>query len=170
MRRTDALIVGGGPAGAAAALTLARGGVRAELFERSAGDRDVVCGGFLGWDALARLRRLGIDPWVLGARPIRRLRLVAGDKLVEADLPITAAGLSRRRLDSALIEAAGQAGARIWRGRAARAIDGREVRFDDGEQVAAGALFLATGKHELRGAARDLAGRREPPAAGLRAA
>ena len=170
MRRTDALIVGGGPAGAAAAIALARGGVRAELFERSPGDRDVVCGGFLGWDALARLRRLGVDPEALGARPIRRLRLVAGEAAVETALPAVAAGLSRRRLDAALLDAAEQAGTRVARGRTARALEADQVRFDDGELVAADALFLATGKHELRGAARDLAGRREPPAVGLRAA
>jgi 2-polyprenyl-6-methoxyphenol hydroxylase-like FAD-dependent oxidoreductase len=52
MRRTAALIIGGGPAGCAAALTLMRGGVRAELIERTAGEHDVVCGGFIGWDAL----------------------------------------------------------------------------------------------------------------------
>ncbi|HZF94101.1 MAG TPA: FAD-dependent monooxygenase, partial [Allosphingosinicella sp.] len=52
MPRTRALIVGGGPAGAAAAIALARAGAAPELIERSAGPRDVVCGGFLGWDAL----------------------------------------------------------------------------------------------------------------------
>jgi menaquinone-9 beta-reductase len=170
MRRTPALIVGGGPAGSAAAIALARSGVRPELIERSSGDRDVVCGGFLGWDALARLRRLGIEAEALGARPIRRVRLVAGGRSVEADLPRAAAGLSRRRLDSALLAAAERAGAVVARGRAARAVDAGIVRLDDGGEIAADALFLATGKHELRGAARPLDGRREPPAAGLRAA
>ena len=172
MRRTAALIVGGGPAGAAAAITLGRGGLRPELIERTEGDRDVVCGGFLGWDALAALRRLGMDTEALGARPIYRLRLVAGHRTIEVKLPHRAAGLSRRRLDSALLGAAEQAGAVVARGRAVRAADpeGRTVRLDDGEEIAADALFLATGKHELRGAARDLEGRREAPAAGLRAA
>jgi flavin-dependent dehydrogenase len=170
VRRTAALIVGGGPAGSAAAIALARGGVRAELIERSSGDRDLVCGGFLGWDALARLRRLGLDADALGARPIRRLRLVSGARVVEADLQRTAAGLSRRRLDSALLAEAEQAGAIVTRGRTARTIEAGSVRLDDGEQVEAEALFLATGKHELRGAARPLDSRREPPAAGLRAA
>ncbi|WP_129794102.1 NAD(P)/FAD-dependent oxidoreductase [Sphingosinicella sp. CPCC 101087] len=170
MRRTDALIVGGGPAGAAAALVLARGGAGPELFDRSRGERDVVCGGFLGWDALARLRGLGVDPHALGARPIRNLRLLADGKMVEAALPGMAAGLSRRSLDAALLAAAEQAGARVHRGRTARALEVEGVRFDDGEVVCADALFLATGKHELRGAARDLDGRRERPATGLRAA
>ena len=170
MRRADALIVGGGPAGAAAAITLAQGGARPELIERSVGERDVVCGGFLGWDALACLRRLGIDPAALGARPIGKLRLVAGTRSVEAALPAMAAGLSRRRLDAALLAAAERAGANVVRGRGARAYEDGRLRFDDGEEVEPTALFLATGKHELRGIARPTGGRREPPAAGLRAA
>ena len=171
MRRAAALIVGGGPAGSAAAILLARGGMRPELVERTSGERDVVCGGFLGWDALARLRRLGIDPAALGARPIDRLRLVSGGRAVEMALPAQAAGLSRRRLDAALLAAAAEAGAILHLGRAARAVgEGRSLRLDDGETITPDALFLATGKHELRGLARDLEGRGEPPAAGLRAA
>lgn len=169
MRRTDLLIVGGGPAGAAAAIALARAGRAPELIERSAGPRDVVCGGFLGWDALAALARLGVDAAALGARPIERLRLVSGTRIVEAKLPRAAAGLSRRTLDAALLATAEGAGARVERGRAVRAADGLQVRLDGGEEIEARALVLATGKHELRGLARPLEGRREPPAAGLRA-
>jgi flavin-dependent dehydrogenase len=156
VRRTAALIVGGGPAGCAAAIRLAQGGVRPLLIERSEGPRDVVCGGFLGWDALAALGRLGIDPAALGARPIRRLRLVTARRTVEAALPRPAAGLSRRTLDTALLAAAAGAGAELLRGRAARAADAqaRLVRMEDGEEIAADALLLATGKHELRGAER----------------
>ena len=155
MRRTAALIVGGGPAGSAAAIMLGRAGVAPELLERSSGARDVVCGGFLGWDALAALKRLGVDPWALGARPIDRLHLVSANRTVEAMLPHRAAALSRRRLDETLIGAAAEAGAAIRRGVTVRAAEGaRQVRLDSGEEVQAEALFLATGKHELRGLAR----------------
>jgi len=138
------------------------------LVERSPGDRDVVCGGFLGWDALAELKKLGLDTAALGAKPIRRLRLVAGDKIVEADLPGAAAGLSRRRLDAALLLMAQEAGAAVLRGRAARSLEGRRVRLDDGEELDADALLLATGKHELRGIGRELGA--WPVSVGLRAA
>jgi flavin-dependent dehydrogenase len=170
MRRTAALIVGGGPAGCAAAITLARGGVVPELVERTSGERDVVCGGFLGWDALAAMRRLGLDPAALGARPIRRLRLVSRGSRVEAKLPKMAAGLSRRRLDAELIAVAGEAGARVMRGRAVRAaeVETQTVRLEDDEEISADALFLATGKHELRGAARETGA--IMPAVGLRVA
>ena len=129
------------------------------LIERCPGERDLVCGGFLGWDAIAALRRLGLDPASLGARPIHRLRLVAGRKVVETELPRAAAGLSRRRLDATLLRMAEEAGAAVLRGRTARALEDGCVRLDDGSEMAADALFLATGKHELRGAARKLGGR-----------
>jgi len=137
------------------------------LIERSPGERDLVCGGFLGWDALAALRRLGLDPATLGARPIHRLRLVSGTRSVEAELPRQAAGLSRRRLDSSLLAMAEEAGAAVLRGRTARALEGHRLRLDDGDEMEAGALFLATGKHELRGAAREIGER--PVSVGLRA-
>lgn len=138
------------------------------VIERCPGERDLVCGGFLGWDALTALKRLGLDPASLGARPIPRLRLVAGTRTIEAELPRAAAGLSRRRLDSALLRLAEDAGAAVLRGRAAKALEGRCVRLDDGEEMTAEALILATGKHELRGAARPIEGRQV--SVGLRAA
>jgi flavin-dependent dehydrogenase len=168
MRRCAALIVGGGPAGASAAIALARGGAMPVLIDRSTGERDLVCGGFLGWDAIAALRRLGLEPASLGARPIHRLRLAADGRIAEAALPKAAAGLSRRRLDATLLRMAEEAGAAVLRGRTARALEGDCLRLDDGTEMAADAVFLATGKHELRGAARELGGR--PISVGLRAA
>jgi flavin-dependent dehydrogenase len=168
VRRTAALIVGGGPAGASAAIALARGGAMPVLIERSPGERDLVCGGFLGWDAIAQLGKLGLDPASLGARPIHRLRLVSGRKVVEQELPAAAAGLSRRRLDATLLRLAEEAGAAVLRGRVARGLDDGRLRLDDGSEMAADALFLATGKHELRGAARPIGNR--PVSAGLRTA
>ncbi|WP_340267820.1 NAD(P)/FAD-dependent oxidoreductase [Sphingobium mellinum] len=155
----QALIIGGGPAGSAVALTLARAGMTPHLVERHPQARTCVCGGFLGWDALAALNRLGVDPWSLGARPISRFRLVAGRRSVEARLPRTAAGLSRQTLDTALLTAATRAGAIVTRGRSVRAADPltRAVRFDDGDRMTAKALFLATGKHDLRGLSRHFA-------------
>lgn len=168
MGRSAALIVGGGPAGAAAAIALARGGAMPVLIERSSGERDLVCGGFLGWDALTALNKVGLDPAALGARPIHRLRLAANGRTVEAALPKAAAGLSRRRLDAALLHMAEEAGAAVLRGRTARALDGDCIRLDDGSEMAADALILATGKHELRGIARETG--RRPLSAGLRTA
>jgi flavin-dependent dehydrogenase len=158
VRRTAALIAGAGPAGCAAAIVLARGGIPPLLVERSEGPRDVVCGGFLGWDALAALRRLDIDAQALGAQPITRLRLVTARAHFEAPLPHPAAGLSRRTLDAALQEAATAAGAELLRGRTIRAAEPetRRLRLEDGEEMEGEALLIATGKHELRGAERGI--------------
>lgn len=171
MRRTAALIVGGGPAGSAAAITLARAGRSPELVEKTHEAHDVVvCGGFLGWDALASLAELGIDVEALGGQAIDRVRLVTAEKRVEAALPHPAAGLSRRTLDAALLAAAAKAGAAVTRGCAVRLADPerRHVRLDDGRDVAADALFLATGKHEVRGIARSLTSYRDELSVGIR--
>ena len=62
MRRTPALIVGGGLAGAATAIGLARAGLPHLLVERSRETGDAICGGFLSWRTLETLGGLGIDP------------------------------------------------------------------------------------------------------------
>jgi flavin-dependent dehydrogenase len=143
--------------------------VKAELVERQKGPHELVCGGFLGWDAIAALDRLGVSAAKLGARPIGSLRLVSGRRSVEAALPRPAAGLSRRRLDEALIEKAAASGAIVRRGVTARAGDAdRHIRLDGGEEIIADTLFLATGKHELRGLARPVPPRRGEGAVGLR--
>lgn len=165
-----ALIVGGGPAGSSAAIVLARAGMETRLFERNPAPGEGVCGGFMGWDALAALERLGMDAMKLGALPVFRLRLASGNQRVEIPLPHPGASLSRRTLDQALLAAARAAGARVMCGRSVRAADPatRSLRFEDGEIIAGDALFLATGKHEVRGLARPLPYRGET-AIGLRA-
>lgn len=170
--RAASLIVGGGPAGSAAAITLARAGAAPLLIERKAGGSDTVCGGFLGWDALAVLRELGVEVEALGARRITHMRVFGATGLLETALPRPAAGLSRRVLDEALLAAAEAAGATILRGRAVRAADASTlgVRLDDGETIDCEALFLATGKYELRGLARRQSGHAAAPAVGIRAA
>jgi flavin-dependent dehydrogenase len=156
MRRTPLLIAGGGPAGAAAAIVLAKAGHAPELFERSAAPHDNVCGGFLSADTLASLLSLGIDPLQLGAKPISALRLVNGERQVLVALPFAAAGLSRRTLDAALLEAAVGAGATVRRGMSVRMAypSSRSLRTQDDDLIFYDALFVATGKHDLRGAPR----------------
>ena len=170
MRRAPVLIIGGGPAGSAAALSLCARGIQPELVERSSGAHDAVCGAFLSWTALDMLRQLGLEPGELGARVIDRARLVDGDRVAEFLLPRKAAAISRRRLDSALLAAAEDAGATVKRGRTVRSVDApaRTARLD-GEDIHADALILATGKHELRGVGRITGRARQQTAIGLRA-
>ena len=68
---TEVLIVGAGPAGSAAAITLARAGVDVTLIDKSSFPRDKTCGDGLTTDALRILEDLGLDPGgeVPGAMP-----------------------------------------------------------------------------------------------------
>ena len=156
------VVAGGGLAGAAAACLLARAGRRVLVFERMAAPAPKICGEFVSIEAQRTLARLGVDPAALGGHRIDRLRLVRGASVVEAALPFAAYGLSRCVLDEALLRAAAEA----RRGnpprpcRHAGAIRATRCgsRSRESARCRAAALFLATGKHDLRGARRRLGG------------
>ena len=168
MRRTPALIVGGGPAGAACAIGFARAGLPHLLVERSRETGDALCGGFLSWRTLDRLTALGIDPDQLNRERLTTVRLFAGKRRATAALPRAALAVSRRRLDTLLLAQAERVGAAVERGVAVRAIDGTQARTADGASLASETLFLASGKHDVRGLARPVAARGDDPTLGLR--
>jgi flavin-dependent dehydrogenase len=157
---TEALVIGGGPAGAALATLLARAGRRVMLVEREAGPHDKVCGEFISGEAAAYLQRLGLDLPALGAVAIHRMRLAAQGPFAEQALPFPAFSLSRRRLDEALLWLASRAGVELRRGRKVKGLErldeGWRAALDGGAEARAGSAFLATGKHDLKG-------RRRPP-------
>ena len=166
---SDAIVVGAGPAGSAAAIGLARAGAGVLLLERARETGDALCGGFLSWRTLARLEALGIGRARLGGQAIRRIRLFAGQRRSETRLPAEAMGVSRFRLDGALQAAAVAAGAGLERGVHASAIESGGVQTRDGAMLAAPAIFLAAGKHGFRGFPREPAAwQRGDPVLGLR--
>lgn len=158
MTSADVLVIGGGPAGAAAAARLAAGGLRVTLCERQREPGRQVCGEFVSVAATAELAALGAEPPRLGARPLTRVRVCAQKAEVRARLPFTGYALSRARLDRSLLEIAARSGADIRMGVAARAIerghDAWSAALSDGGRIESGAVVLATGKHDLRGHAR----------------
>jgi flavin-dependent dehydrogenase len=147
------LVVGGGPAGAAAAWRLARAGQPVRLFERDAAPRDRICGEFLSIEAQAVLARMGIDPAQLGAPAIDRLRLVHDARVAEVALPFRGYGLTRRTLDAAMLDRAAAVGAQVERGVTVREIAAGKLVVDSGT-IAAPRLILASGKHDIRGVRR----------------
>ena len=152
-------VLGGGLAGASAALRLAQAGIGVDLFERQAGPHHKVCGEFLSVEAQRDLHDLGFDPLRLGAVPIERIRVVRGTKSVESRLPFTALGISREVLDQALLDAAARAGAHVHRGVKVVALDAGGIDTGAG-RFCPETVFLATGKHDLRGAKRPEPGAR----------
>jgi len=169
MTGSDAIVVGAGPAGSAAAIGLARAGAKVLLLERARETGDALCGGFLSWQTLARLDMLGIDRTALGGQRVTRVRLFAGRHQSETRLPGEAMGVSRRRLDSLLQETAVHAGAGLERGVHATALEKGTLQTRDGAALAAPAIFLAAGKHGFRGFVRDPAEwQRGDPVMGLR--
>lgn len=135
------LIVGGGLAGAAVAIRLAGQGARPLLVERSEGPHHKVCGEFLSGEAVEELEALGVFPRALGASVITQVRLWRGGRVAASRLPFAAMGLSRVRLDEAMLAAAARAGVAVERGRRIA-------------EVPSGPAFLATGKAALRGVDR----------------
>ncbi len=155
----EVLIIGGGVAGCAASIALARRGRSVTLIEREPTPRHKVCGEFLSGEALEDLHAIGIDVASLGAVPLNYVRLAAARRAAEAPLPFPAASLTRKTLDTALIAAANAAGVRIKPGRTVQSLNRStanlwKATLDDGTTYEAPTAFLATGKHDLRGHSR----------------
>ena len=150
---TQALIAGGGVAGAAVACLL---GPDALLVERERVAHDKICGEFISHEAQSYLARLGVDALALGAARIDAVRLVHGGRLAQAALPFQGLGLSRRALDAALLASAEATGATLLRGHAIRSVSADGLEVEGHGPIAGPAVFLATGKHDLRGARRKL--------------
>jgi flavin-dependent dehydrogenase len=156
---SDVLIVGGGVAGCAAAIELARKGQAVTLIERETAARHKVCGEFLSGEALEYLHALGIHVASLGAVPLDRVRLAASRRAAEAPLPFPAASLTRKALDTELMRVAIASGVCVERGRTVQSLNRTDnqlwqATLDDGTTRAAPTAFLATGKHDLRGRRR----------------
>jgi flavin-dependent dehydrogenase len=123
----DALVVGAGPAGSAAAAVLASRGARVLLVEKDRFPRDKVCGEFLAAEALPSLDRLGARDALetLGPERIREGSLhLASGAAVPFRLPEPATGISRPALDSLLAGRAVAAGAQARFETRVRAIEG----------------------------------------------
>ncbi len=153
---TEIVVAGGGLAGAAAACVLARAGREVLLVERQAHASEKICGEFISAEAKHYLDRIGIDLVQLGAHRITAVRLVHGCASVAVPLPFAGYGLSRRVLDEVLLRQAASLGADVRRGATVRLREAHPLVLDlsSGGQLRPQTLFLATGKHDLRGLRR----------------
>lgn len=113
----DLLIIGGGPAGSAAAIVAARAGLKVVQFEKGPHGRDKVCGDGLTPRAVAALNALDVSS--APAHRIDGLRMIAGRTTRELAWPATdrfpnhGAVWPRHRFDTHLIDIAAAAGADV---------------------------------------------------------
>jgi len=152
-RREDyqAVIVGGGPAGATAALMLARAGWSVAVVEKADFPRRKVCGEFVSATALPLLHELGIaESFLDRAGPeVRHVGLFVKNSILTSDMPRAETGgggwgraLGREHFDTLVLRRAAEAGATVWQPWTAEAVD------REGEQYAC--RIVAKNKHEIR--------------------
>jgi menaquinone-9 beta-reductase len=117
-RVDDVIVVGGGPAGAVAAIVLARSGLRVRLLERATFPRDKLCGDTLNPGAIALLAGLGLSTADDGL-PIRGMLVTGpGAVRVEGWYPAGVLGRAIRRsvLDHRLLQSAAVDGVDVVEG------------------------------------------------------
>src|SRR5438270_11608356 len=150
MSEYDAIIIGGGPAGTSAAITLAGRGVRVLLLEEKRMPRPKLCGEFITPEAFPTLERLGVMAAMLaaGAQRLTQLSLVvASGKRVQTPMAAMSAvadwamSLSRARFDQVLFERARAVGADCREGIAVK-----QCIIEEGRARGVEALSLADGK------------------------
>lgn len=158
-KTTGHLVIGGGLAGSMVGMRLAAAGREVTLLERERSAHHKVCGEFLSHEAVEYLHQAGVDPLALGAAPIRYTRLSIRRKVVEAALPFTALSLSRYVLDEAMLARAADTGCNVQRGAFVESLTSQDnmwrAELRDGDSWSAPAVFLANGKHDLRGLSRE---------------
>jgi flavin-dependent dehydrogenase len=130
MYDTDLLVIGGGPAGLAAAIAARREGLRVLVADSRRPPIDKACGEGLMPDALEAARSIGVEiPESLGVT-FRGIHFVGRDHDVAADFPEGCGfGVRRVALHQLLYEHAARAGVEFAWGSPATGFDGESVQI-----------------------------------------
>ncbi len=146
----DVVIIGAGPAGAAAAMTALKAGLSVALVDKARFPRDKLCGGLVSGRSLKALDK------IFGAqKPGREIYLIghevawhwAGKELVRFAAPHPLWFTKRCDFDHALCRAALSSGAKDYTGRRWSDLDQdrSRLRFENGEVLSYRALIAADG-------------------------
>jgi flavin-dependent dehydrogenase len=113
---TGVFVIGGGPAGLAAAIAARRRGFDVTLADCSLPPIDKACGEGIMPDGIAAAQALGIDLDLAGGVPFRGIRFREGETSVEAAFPRGyGLGLRRTALHRLMVDCAEAAGVRlVW--------------------------------------------------------
>jgi geranylgeranyl reductase family protein len=153
MSNMDLVIIGGGPAGSAAAITAAKAGLKAVIVDKATFPRDKCCGDGLTAVALRELELLGLAPQSLEswqAIDTVELRSCSGHR---ATLPLGRSGglhaaiVRRSELDAELVSLARSAGAEVREGDGFASLDQATttVKTTSGHSIRARHVIAADG-------------------------
>lgn len=152
----DVAVVGGGPAGASAALLLARAGLETVVIDRAQFPRVKVCGEYLGAGAVAQLRELGLADLMERSAPIEGIHLSGNGVRTELRFSQPGRSVPREVLDDALLQRALDSGAAFLQAHVedVRSGDGAcslSIRTQEGESRVIGARYViaADGAHSI---------------------
>ena len=128
---TDVFVVGGGPAGLAAAIAARQQGFKVVVADLARPPIDKACGEGLMPDSLAALEKLGVTLDGVPTGTFRGIRFIGGEHSVSAEFPRgMGRGIRRTLLHSALIERAEQAGVAVMWGTRVDIAEDRSVQVD----------------------------------------
>ena len=115
-RSTDVFVIGGGPAGLAAALAARRAGLDVTVADAAVPPIDKACGEGIMPDGVAAARCLGLNLEATDAQPFGGIRFREGDAAVEAAFPRGfGLGLRRTTLHQSMVDRAARDGVRmLW--------------------------------------------------------
>lgn len=130
----DAVIVGGGPAGLAAAIALRQRGLSCMVADALVPPIDKACGEGLMPDALESLARLGVPVQASEGAVFRGIRFLNAKHTVEAEFPRGAGvGVRRRHLHQRMVERAEELGVELRWGAGAEMSAGRALQVGGAE-------------------------------------
>ncbi|MCX6169442.1 MAG: NAD(P)/FAD-dependent oxidoreductase [Ignavibacteriales bacterium] len=127
MKKYDVAIIGGGPAGSVAALSLNKLGFEVCLIEKKSFPRETLCGEFLSREVTSNLQRLDLfeNFLLLQPNPITSFKFFYDNgKFIKSDLNFTGYGLKRGRFDNFLLKSGKEKGIEVL-----QPVEVKEIKF-----------------------------------------